>query len=385
MPGQNSPTPPDDFIAQAAARIAGRAERELEALVGVSSPSGDVHAAEEALAVCAALLPDGADVSRLPCSTPDGASDLLATVAGTGTRRVLLLGHVDTVVAHQAHLPLRRAGDRLYGPGTADMKGGVVLALGIMRALAEDPGGFAELAALLVTDEEWRTQPFRHVRALRSFDACLCFEAGERGPDGQEGVVVKRKAAGTLRAGAIGRSAHSGSAPDQGANALLALAQVAIDVAEHHAPSGPDRLSVVPTVLRSGDAFNVVPAQGELIFDLRAERASAFDEVLASIPESVGEVRTEARMERVWPGMDTRQSTEELLRDAAARLGRPVVGVARGGASDASHFALEIPLTVDGLGPRGGGAHTPQEFVLAGSLGQRAEVGLAVARAVLAR
>jgi glutamate carboxypeptidase len=381
--GQDPPTPQDDFIAQAAARIAGRAERELEALVAVSSPSGDVHAAEEALAVCAALLPDLADVSRPPCSTPGSAPDLLARVAGTGERCVLLLGHVDTVIAHQAHLPLRRDGDRLYGPGTADMKGGVVLALGIMRALAEDPGGFAELGLLLVTDEEWRTRPFRHAQELRAFDACLCFEAGERGPEGQEGVVVKRKAAGTLRAGATGRSAHSGSAPDQGANALLALAQVAIGVAEHHAPSGPDRLSVVPTVLRSGDAFNVVPAQGELIFDLRAERASAFDAVLAAIPDSIGEVRTEARMERVWPGMDTRRSTEALLRDASARLGRPVVGVARGGASDASHFALEIPLTVDGLGPRGGGAHTPQEFVLAASLGQRAEVGLAVARAVL--
>lgn len=383
MPGQDPPTPRDDFVAQAAARIAGRAERELEALVAVSSPSGDVHAAEEALAVCAALLPDGADVSRPPCSTPGSAPDLLARVEGTGRRRLLLLGHVDTVIAHQAHLPLRRADDRLYGPGTADMKGGVVLALGIMRALAEDSDGFSELAVLLVTDEEWRTQPFRHAQELRSFDACLCFEAGERGPDGQEGVVVQRKAAGTLRAVATGRSAHSGSAPDQGANALLALAQVAIAAAEHHAPAGADRLSVVPTVIRSGDAFNVVPAQGELIFDLRADRVGAFEGVLASVPESVGEVRIDARMERVWPGMDTRQSTEHVLLDASARLGRAVVGVARGGASDASHFALEIPVTVDGLGPRGGGAHTPEEFVLARSLGERAEVGLAVARAVL--
>lgn len=383
MPGQDPPTPRDDFVAQAAARIAGRAERELEALVAVSSPSGDVHAAEEALAVCAALLPDGADVSRPPCSTPGSAPDLLARVEGTGRRRLLLLGHVDTVIAHQAHLPLRRADDRLYGPGTADMKGGVVLALGIMRALAEDSDGFSELAVLLVTDEEWRTQPFRHAQELRSFDACLCFEAGERGPDGQEGVVVQRKAAGTLRAVATGRSAHSGSAPDQGANALLALAQVAITAAEHHAPAGSDRLSVVPTVIRSGDAFNVVPAQGELIFDLRADRVGAFEGVLASVPESVGEVRIDARMERVWPGMDTRQSTEHVLLDASARLGRAVVGVARGGASDASHFALEIPVTVDGLGPRGGGAHTPEEFVLARSLGERAEVGLAVARAVL--
>jgi glutamate carboxypeptidase len=60
-----------------------------------------------------------------------------------------------------------------------------------------------------------------------------------------------------------------------------------------------------------------------------------------------------------------------------------VVGVARGGASDASHFAATIPLTIDGLGPRGGGAHTPEEFVLAGSLKERAEVALALATQVL--
>jgi glutamate carboxypeptidase len=383
--GQDPPNPVDDFVTAAAAHIAARAERELEALVAVSSPSGDVHGAEEAIAVCAALLPEEAEVTRLPCSTPGSAPDLLARVFGRGSGRLLLLGHVDTVVTHEAHLPLRRDGERLYGPGTSDMKGGVVLALGAMRALAEAPDGFAEVAILLVTDEEWRTRPFRHSVQLSGYDACLCFEAGERGPGGEEGVVVARKAAGTLRATASGRSAHSGSAPDSGANALLALAEVAVGLSEHHAPAGPDRLSVVPTVLRSGDAFNVVPAHGELIFDLRADRASAFDEVLAAVPRRVGEVTVDPVMERVWPGMDAYRQTEALLRSASGRLGRPIVGVARGGASDASHFAAAIPLTVDGLGPRGGGAHTPGEFVRAGSLRERAEVALAVARAVLGR
>ena len=56
----------------------------------------------------------------------------------------------------------------------------------------------------------------------------------------------------------------------------------------------------------------------------------------------------------------------------------------RGGASDASHFAPAIPLTIDGLGPRGGGAHTPEEFVLTATLRERAEVALALAHAVLA-
>jgi glutamate carboxypeptidase len=297
---------------------------------------------------------------------------------------MLLLGHLDTVVAHQAHLPLRRDGERLYGPGTADMKGGVVLAMGLMRALAERSETFAELSILLVTDEEWRTRPFTHVERFAGYDACLCFEAGERGPGGEEGVVVKRKAAGTLRVRATGRPAHSGSAPDQGANALLALADLARSLAAHHAPSGPDRMSVVPTVLRSGDAFNVVPAAGELIFDLRADRTEAFEQVMADVPPLLDEVVVEAMMERVWPGMDTRVATERLLAAASRMLGRRIVGVSRGGASDASHFAAKIPLTVDGLGPRGGGAHTPEEFVLEASLGQRTEVALSLAWAALA-
>jgi glutamate carboxypeptidase len=204
------------------------------------------------------------------------------------------------------------------------------------------------------------------------------------GPGGEEGVVVRRKAAGTLRVLAAGRSAHSGSAPDQGANALLALAHSAIELARLHQPGGADRLSVVPTVLRSGNAFNVVPAAGELVFDLRADRSEAFADVLAAIPKEVDGVRVEGRMERVWPGMDATSTTAALLERASARIGRPIVGIARGGASDASHFAQSIPLTVDGLGPRGGGAHTPEEFVLADSLRDRAQVALAVALEALA-
>ena len=369
----------DDFVAEAALEIAGRAERELEALVAVSSPSGDIGGAEEALAVCAALLPAEASIERVPCSTPGGAQDLIARVRGSGTARLLLLGHLDTVIGHEAHTPLRRDGERLYGPGTVDMKGGVVLALGVARALSSRPEAFAELSVLLVTDEEWRTHDFAHVNRFEGHDACLCFEAGERGPEGNEGVVVRRKAAGTLHVSASGRPAHSGSAPDQGANALLALAHAAGALAARHEPHGPQRLSVVPTVVRSGKAFNVVPADGELVLDLRADQVEAFEPVLAAVPAELDGVRLESRMQRVWPGMDAREATRALLERAGERLGRGIIGAARGGASDASHFAPAIPLTVDGLGPRGGGAHTPEEFVLAPSLRERAEVALAIA------
>jgi glutamate carboxypeptidase len=297
---------------------------------------------------------------------------------------VLLLGHIDTVMGHHAHAPLKRETGRLYGPGAADMKGGVVLALEVARMLAQRPELFSELSVLLVTDEEWRTADFRHVERFAGYDACLCFEAGELRPGGKEGVVVKRKAAGTLRVTAAGRAAHSGSAPDQGRNALLAMAEVAPAIARFHAPAGPDRLSVVPTIIRSGEAFNVVPAAGELIFDVRADRLETFEPVLDAVPRELRGVELTATFERRWPGMDSREATRSLLASASARLGREIVAVSRGGASDASHFAPVIPLTVDGLGPRGGGAHTPDEFVYTESLQERAEVALAVALEALA-
>jgi glutamate carboxypeptidase len=373
----------DAWIEAAAAEIAHRAPRELEALVAVSSPSGDIHGAEECASVCAVLLPDEAELERVPCSSPDHAPDLVARLRGTGAKRVLLLGHVDTVVAHPHHRRLARDGELLVGSGAVDMKGGDVLAIAAMRAFARRPEAYSELALLLVCDEEWRTAPFAHVERFADFDACLCFEAGELAGEA-EGVVVRRKAAGTIRVQAHGRTAHSGSAPDRGRNALLALAAAAQAVAARHDPQGPSHLTAVPTVMRSGDAFNVVPGAGELFCDLRADDLNAIEAVLHAVPEEVGGARLDPELIRRWPGMQSEAATAPLLARAGALLGRTVAPAARGGASDASHFASAIPVTVDGLGPRGGKAHNPEEFVLEASLQPRAEVALAVIAAALA-
>jgi glutamate carboxypeptidase len=369
----------------AAPRMALAAERELEALVGVSSPSGDMEGAEECVALAAAFLPTEAEVERVECSTPGHAHDLVGRLRGSGERRLLLLGHLDTVVSHVAHRPLvHEGGDRLIGSGTVDMKGGVALSLGLMRELATRSDLYAEVAILLVNDEEWRTAAFAHAERFAGFDACLCFEAGERTEAGEEAVIVKRKAAATLRVDAHGRSAHSGSAPEKGRSALLALAAAAQLVAARSDPGGPDRLTAVPTILHSGDAFNVVPPAGELICDLRADRLEAFDPVLEAVPTEHDEVRLEPRIVRAWPGMDSRAATAGVLAVAAESLGRPIVAAERGGASDASHIAAGgIECTIDGLGPRGGGAHAPHEWVSAESLRTRAEVALAVTAALL--
>lgn len=371
-----------DWAARGAA-LAARAAKEMEDLVAISTPSGDVEGAERAISACELFLPEGAHTQRLPCSTDACADDLLALVRGSGARRIVLLGHLDTVVSHEHHQVLRRDGDRLYGSGTSDMKGGVAVALAVARGLAADPSQFAELSLLLVCDEEWRIAPFRHAERFAGYDACLCFEAGERTRSGEEGVIVRRKGAGTLRVRATGRAAHSGAAPQNGRNALLALAHTAIEVAQTADPEGPDQLTVVPTVVRCGKAFNVVPAAGELVFDTRSTNTAAFQRVLAAVPAEIGGATLEAHLERVWPAMDTEAAAAPILEAASGLLGRSIVARHRGGASDASHFAASVPITIDGLGPLGGGAHTPEEFVAESSLSDRIALALAIASAIL--
>jgi glutamate carboxypeptidase len=253
----------------------------------------------------------------------------------------------------------------------------------VLRELAARTDSFQEVALLLVCDEEWRAGEFVHAKRFAGWDACLCFEGGELTADGDEAVVVQRKAAGTLQVLAHGRKAHSGSAPDKGANALLALASAAQAVATHHDPHGAERLTAVPTVINCGEAFNVVPGAGELLCDLRADDVNTFDAVLATLPERVDGVRLESALLRRWPSMDSREQTASLLAEAAERLGRPIVAVSRGGASDASYMAPHIPVTIDGLGARGGQAHAPDEYVVAESLRSRAEVALAIVAATL--
>lgn len=371
-----------EWIETHAAQIAAVAERETEALVAVSSPSGDAAAAEQIVAVASALAPAGARIERLPCSTPEHAPDLLISVDGQGELKVLLVGHLDTVIAHDAFFPPRRSGDHLVGPGTADMKGGVALALGALRALEGRPE-LGEAALLLVNDEEWRSGPFVHTARFADFDACLCFEAGERTDSGDDAVVVRRKAAGTLKLTARGRAAHSGSAPEQGVSALLALAEAAQLVASLSDPQGPDRLTAVPTILRSGDAINIVPASGDLLCDLRADSLAALEAIEAAIPNQIGGASIELESQRAWPGMDAREQAAPLLAAASELLGRPIVASERGGASDASHFAAAIEITIDGLGPCGEHSHHPDEQIELNSLFPRSEVVLALLDALL--
>ena len=277
-------------IAAPPSAIAGAAERELAALVGVSSPSGDSEGAEEAVAIAIAMLPAEASFERVPCSSPGHADDLLARLAGTGTAVCCCSATSTRCISHDDHRPLERRDDLLYGAGTIDMKGGVALALGVLRALAGCPERFAEVALLLVNDEEWRRHDFVHGPRFAGFDACLCFEGGELDPaDGDEAVVVDRKAAahGPGR-GRRAVAAHSGSNPDDGRNALLALGGGRPQRRRAPRPRrAPSALTVVPTDAALGRGVQRRPRRRRALVDLRADDLAAIEPVLAAVPDEV--------------------------------------------------------------------------------------------------
>ena len=201
----------------------------------------------------------------------------VAHLRGSGTGRILLLGHLDTVIAHEA-TARSSATAKLVGSGSVDMKGGVVLARRPARARRAAAGlrGGRAAAGLRRGVADRAVRAHRALRRLRRVPVLR----GRRAHAGRRGG--RRRAPQGGRHAAVharGRAAHSGSAPDRGRNALLALAAAAQAVAGCHDPNGEDHLTAVPTVMHAGDAFNVVPGAGELISDMRADTSDAFERV----------------------------------------------------------------------------------------------------------
>jgi glutamate carboxypeptidase len=376
------------IAASEAARVHERAQAELDLLladlatwVDVDTPGGDFEALD-GLARVLALEAERYGLDPELVETPGGLA-LHATLGGSGTARVALLGHHDTVFAQgtAAARPFRRDGERCYGPGVADMKGGVAVALHTARLLAEGPRPFGLLEVVSVPDEESRNGGPPSGGRLLGMDAVLCLECGR--PNGE--VVSRRKGARWFRIHATGRAAHAGEAPAEGRNAALALAREALRISE--IDGSRDRLTLQVTGLETGEGLNTVPSSGSLTADLRAwtdedliwalERATTFGdyEGVELAYEDLGGPPPLERTERVG-----------LLAETAVALGAELGHIfgetAAGGVSDGSWAASQGLSTLDGLGPVGGEDHTPWEYIETASLATRCGVVAGLVAAV---
>jgi len=293
------------------------------------------------------------------------------------SNQILVLGHLDTVyeLGTIRKTPFRAWRGRAFGPGVFDMKGGAILALFAVDALAHVtrlPG--RRIVFLWTSDEETGSKSSREVieyEARRSA-AVLVLEPAH-GPEGK--LKTRRKATGTAELMITGRAAHAGLDPESGVNAVHELAlQTARLMRLNHPRRG---ITVNPTIAQGGTRSNVIPAEACLTIDLRAETLADMRRIerkLKTLRPILPGARLAVRGGFSRPPLERRASAAlfSQAQKLALRLGFSVEECSVGGGSDGNFTAaLGVP-TLDGLGAVGDGAHSPDEQVIISALPQRA-------------
>jgi glutamate carboxypeptidase len=345
----------------------------LRRLVEVESPTRDEAACDRmADLLFATLAADGWRVERDPRS---GVGDLLAAAlpdTGDGPA-TLVLAHYDTVwpIGTLSEMPWRvdDAEDRAYGPGTLDMKAGIVgtlLAARWLRELGVTPPGPVTL--LITSDEEVGSAASRErIEAeARRHDRVLVVEGAR--DDGA--LKVGRKGVADYHLEFTGVPAHAGNDPDRGASALVELAHMALFVR-----TLDDRdagTTAHPTVARAGGAVNVITEDARLDVDvrvLRGDEAERIDGALRGWRPRDPRVTVAVHGGLNRPPMEPTPANLALFDEArrvASSWGLELDAAVVGGGSDGNFTsALGIP-TLDGLGACGAGAHARGEHVRIG-------------------
>ena len=303
-------------------------------------------------------------------------------------KRVLLLGHMDTVYpgGTLATMPCRVADGRLWGPGTLDMKSGIGLMLHAIAALQAWHGELPRpVTVLLVSDEEVGSDSSRYItEALARKSAAVLVLEPSYGLHGA--VKTARKGVGEYLLTVTGVAAHSGLDFEKGQSAILELANQIVKIAEFTDLKRGLTLNV--GLVKGGTRVNVVPAGATATIDVRIARmkdAASIDRTLHALKPFNRKCKLKITGGLNRPPMERTAGVAALYEKAAAiakQLGWKLGEAAVGGGSDGNFTAgLGIP-TLDGLGGVGEGAHATHESILIAELPRRAALLAALIEAV---
>jgi len=317
-----------------------------------------------------------ADGTRTPIRR---GQHLHLAVRPQANRRILLTGHMDTVFpADHAFQTLREIEPGVInGPGTADMKGGIAVMLAALTAFETGPDASALGYDVLINSDE-ETGSASSAALIASLAqgkiAALTYEPAAL-PDGT--LAGARPGSGNFSFIVTGKSAHAGRNPEDGRNALLAAAALALELAALRAPG----LSVNPARIDGGGPNNVVPDHAVLRVNLRpdtpereASAKTAIDTIVAAIAAQ-HDVAIHVHGGFGRPPKPMTQKAEALfglVRQCGAELGQPIAWKASGGVCDGNNIAACGVPVVDTMGVRGGAIHSPDEYLIVDSLAERA-------------
>ena len=317
---------------------------------------------------------------------PDGSTrtiqrgqHLHLSVRPHANQRILLTGHMDTVFpADHSFQSLREIEPGVInGPGTADMKGGIAVMLAALKAFETSPDASAiGYDVLINSDEETGSASSAALIAdlAQGKLAALTYEPAAL-PDGT--LAGARPGSGNFSFIITGKSAHAGRNPDDGRNALLAAAALALDLAALKAPG----LSVNPAKIDGGGPNNVVPDHAVLRVNLRpitpeieAQAKAAIDQIVTKIATAHDvHIHTHGGFGRPPKPMDAKaEALFTLVKQCGADLGQSIGWKASGGVCDGNNIAACGVPVVDTMGVRGGAIHSPDEYLIVDSLAERA-------------
>ncbi len=328
-------------------------------------------------------LVEPAEVYRMEDTPPKPARIVRATFRGTGTKKVMLIAHMDTVYLRGmlAKQPFRIDGDRAYGLGISDDKQGVALILHTVAALqALNFHEYGTLTVLINPDEEISSPGARalQTRLGAEHDATLSFEASRADSD-----KLSLATAGIMSVNlkVTGKASHAGSAPQLGVNALYELSHQMLQTRDLSDPA--TGLKMNWTLARGGSNRNVIPAEAEAVADVRVLRVADYDRIEAAVRERakkqlLPESKVELTFERRRPPLEASPASAAMAKHAQAiykELGMDLVvdAVAEGGGTDAAFAALKTQnAVVERFGLRGFGAHSnSDEYVVISSIEPR--------------
>ncbi|MBV9889765.1 MAG: M20/M25/M40 family metallo-hydrolase [Rhizobacter sp.] len=385
QPAGAAPSEPQWFAAAQAAEPAVIAS--LHDMVAIESGSTNAAGLAQMADYVERRLRDlGARTERIAGAGGHGTL-VRGTFAGTGTKKLMLIAHMDTVYPEGtlATQPYHRDGNKLYGPGIADDKGGIAVVLHAL-AILKDAGwrDYAQLTVLFNQDEEiGSTGSGETIARLASEHDVVfsCEPTSAKAVTRNEGLLLGAAGAGVVTMEVAGRSAHAGAAPELGRNALIELAyqlQQTRDVAK----SIPG-VQLNWTRAQAGVVDNQIPEKATARGDVRITAPGAAEKLMTALQEKVGaahlvpDTQTTLSMQIGRPPYVANERSRAFAKQAQAIYGeldgRELTLVAMVGAATDAGYAAQSgrPIVIESFGLAGAGYHARDEYIEVDSIAPR--------------
>ena len=355
----------------------------LRRLVEIETGTGDA----EGMTAMGQLLQSelqalGATVTRHKAAAGIVGDNIVGRIPGRGGRKLLLIAHMDTVYVRGtlAKAPFRVEGNKAYGPGIADDKGGIAVILHTLKLLkARGFADYAQVTVMFNTDEERGSFGSRDLiqQLAAENDYVLSFEPTSATDEsltlGTAGIVYYKVAI-------KGLASHAGAAPELGVNALVEASDIVLRTMDLDNKARDLRFNW--TIGKAGGVSNIIPDEGQLEANIRYARGEDLDGLLKTLEERIQNRKKLARSEiritvdRGRPAFNADAAGRRMVDQAVAIYGEAggklAVVERTGGGTDAAYAALSGKPVIESLGLPGFGYHSNQaEFVMTDAIPRR--------------